>query len=124
MASAAPGLSGRHGHRRTMAVLHPAFALTGILHSIGGSVLPSLASHFHLSDSQSGSLFLAYYGGTSLGALLCGHRHARTLTIGFLALTCVCLGVAVTDRTFLLILFLFLGIGVGMPMSAVSMLVG
>jgi FHS family glucose/mannose:H+ symporter-like MFS transporter len=124
MASSAGNSPGRHAHRRTMAVLHPAFALTGILHAIGGPLLPSLASHFHLSDSQSGSLFFAYYGGTSLGALLCGRRHARTLTIGFFALTCACLGVAVTDRTFLQLLFLFLGVGVGMPMSAVSMLVG
>jgi fucose permease len=107
-----------------MGVLHPAFALTGVVHSIGGPLLPSLASVFLLSDSQSGSLFFAYYAGTSLGALLCGRRHARTITFGFAALTCACLGVAVTNRSFLLVLFLLLGVCVGMPMSAVSMLVG
>ena len=52
--------------------LHPVFALTGVLHSIGGPLLPSLAATFHLTDSQSGFLFLAYFAGTSLGALLCG----------------------------------------------------
>jgi fucose permease len=124
MASAAGNSPLRHPYRKTMAVLHPVFALTGILHSVGGPLLPSLASHFHLGDSQSGSLFLAYYGGTSLGALLCGRRHVRTLTVGFLALTCVCLGVAVTNGALLEPLFLLLGIAVGMPMSAVSMLVG
>jgi fucose permease len=109
---------------RTLRVLHPVFALTGVLHSIGGPLLPSLVAAFYLTDSESGTLFLAYYAGVSLGALLCGRNHARSITVGFLALTFVCLGVAVTNRVFLHPLFLLLGICVGVPMSAVSMLAG
>jgi fucose permease len=107
-----------------LAVLHPAFALTGVLHSIGGPLLPSLAATFGLTDSQSGFLFLAYFAGTSLGALLSGRNHARSITIGFLGLTCVCLLIACTNRAFLYPLFLLLGISVGLPMTAVSMLAG
>jgi fucose permease len=105
-------------------VLHPAFALTGVIHSIGGPLLPSLAAMFHLTDSQSGLLFFAYYAGTSLGAVLCGRNHVRSITLGFAGLTCVCLLIALAGRPFLEPLFLLLGICVGMPMTAVSMLAG
>jgi fucose permease len=124
MATPAPSFSGRRSPGRTLAVLHPAFALTGVLHSIGGPLLPSLASAFHLTDSESGFLFLAYYAGTSLGALLCGRNYSRSITLGFFALTFVCLAIAITNKTFLHPLFLLLGICVGIPMSAVSMLAG
>jgi fucose permease len=105
-------------------VLHPAFALTGVLHSIGGPLLPSLAALFHLTDGESGLLFFAYYAGTSLGALLCVRNYARCIAFGFLALTGACLGIAFTNRATLDPLFLLLGICVGVPMSAVSMLAG
>lgn len=109
---------------RTLFVLHLAFALTGVCHSIPGPLLPSLATIFHLNDSQSGLLLTAYYAGTSLGALLCGRNHARTLSFGFLALTGACIGVALTNRMLVHPLFLLLGICVGMPMTAVSMYAG
>ena len=109
---------------RTMAVLHPAFALTGVVHAIGGPLLPSLASTFNLGDSQSGFLFLAYYLGTSVGALLCASNHARSITIGFFALTATSLAIAASGHTLLLPLFFTLGISAGMPMSAISMLAG
>jgi len=114
----------RRSPGRTLAVLHPAFALTGICHSIGGPLLPSLAPAFHLNDSKAGLLLFCYFAGTSLGALLCGPRHARTLTFGFLALTGAALAVAATGRVFLYPVFLLFGICVGAPMTAVSMHVG
>ncbi len=107
-----------------MAVLHPAFALTGIVHVVGGALLPSLASTFHLNDSESGLLFLLYFAGTSLGALLCRVNYARTMAIGFLATAVCCVGVAAASRPLLPLAFLLLGISVGVPMSAVSLLVG
>ena len=114
----------RHSPRRTLAVLHPVFALTGICHSIGGPLLPSLTAAFHLNDSQSGLLLFAYYAGTSLGALLCGRYHARNLTFGFLALTGACIAVSIVHRAFLYPVFLFLGLCVGVPMTAVTMQAG
>jgi fucose permease len=114
----------RRSPARTLAALHPAFALTGICHSIGGPLLPSLAPAFHLTDSQAGFLLFSYYAGTSLGALLCGRRHARTLTLGFAALAGACVAVTFTGRTYLYPAFLLLGICVGVPMTAVSMYAG
>src|SRR5438270_63009 len=86
----------RRAPGRPLAVLHPAFALTGICHAMEGPLLPSLAPAFHLNDSQAGFLLLAYFAGTSLGALLCGRHHARTLTFGFVALAVVALAFAFT----------------------------
>ncbi len=108
----------------TLPVLHAAFVLTGIFQAIGGALLPSLASTFHLNDSQSGALFLCYFAGTSLGALLCIGRYARTMALGFLLAALACLGIVLARGTFLPPLYLCMGIGVGVPMSAVSIFAG
>ncbi len=107
-----------------MALLHPAFALTGVLQAVGGPLLPSLAATFHMNDSRSGLLFLLYFGGTSLGALFCRAKYARTMTLGFLAMSVCCLGVAAATEPFLPLVFFVLGVSVGVPMSCVSLFVG
>ena len=124
MGDQGPGTLIRGSPGRTLAVLHPAFALTGICHSISGPLLPSLAPVFQVNDSQTGFLLFVYFAGTSVGALLCGRRHARTLFLGFLALTAAGFAVSATNRVFLYPAFLLFGIGVGVPMTAVSMYAG
>ena len=124
MAVHARSIFPRRSPGRMLAVLHPAFALTGICHSIGGPLLPSIAAVFSLNDSRAGFLLFAYYAGTSVGALLCGRRHVRNLTFGFLAMTGACVAVAIVNRTFLYPSFLLLGISVGVPMTAVTMHAG
>jgi len=124
MGMGARGTPFRRSLGRTLAILHPVFALTGVCHSIGGPLLPSLAPTFHLNDSQAGFLLFSYFAGTSLGALLCGSRNARTLTLGFVALTGAAMAVASTNRIFLYPVFLLFGICVGIPMTAVSMHAG
>jgi fucose permease len=114
----------RNSAGRTLAVLHPAFALTGVLQAVGGPLLPSLAATFHLNDSQSGLLFLLYFGGTSLGALFCRVKFARTMALGFLAMSACCVGVAAASQPFLPMAFLLLGVSVGVPMSAVTLFAG
>jgi FHS family glucose/mannose:H+ symporter-like MFS transporter len=114
----------RNSAGRSMAVLHPAFALTGVLHAIGGPLLPSLAATFHLNDSRSGLLFLLYFGGTSLGALFCRVKYARNMALGFLAISVCCLGIAAATEPFLPPVFFMLGVSVGVPMSCVSLFVG
>lgn len=110
--------------RLILSVLHPCFLLTGVLHAIGGALLPSLAAAFHLSDSQSGSLFFSYYAGTSVGALLCVGRYVRLIVVGFAAIVAVCLSIAVSRGIALQPLFFALGIGVGIPMTAINMFAG
>src|SRR3954470_5452402 len=105
----------------TIAFLHPVFALTGVLHVVGGALLPSLSARFHLTDANSGLLFLLYFAGTSVGALLCRKNYARTMTIGFLGMAVACVAVAISPRPLLEPLFFLLGISVGVPMSAVTL---
>ena len=116
--------SDRYSTRQTLTVLHPAFALTGVIQAIGGPLLPSLASTFHLNDNQSGLMFLLYFAGTSLGALFCRGNYARTMVVGFIGVAACCLGIAATSRPLLPPLFLLLGISVGLPMSAISLFAG
>lgn len=108
----------------SFAVLHPVFLLTGILHAIGGPLLPSLALTFGLSDSQSGLLFLLYFAGTSLGAVLCAGRYTSAMAIGFVLAILGCLGAMFLRWPTLLVAFALLGVGVGLPMSAVNLFVG
>jgi len=108
----------------TIATLHPVFALTGVLHVVGGALLPSISARFQLSDSHSGLLFLLYFAGTSVGALLCRSNYARTMTAGFAAMACMCLAVSLSPRTLLNPIFFLLGISVGVPMSAVTLFTG
>ncbi|UWZ81949.1 MFS transporter [Occallatibacter riparius] len=108
----------------TLGVLHAGFALTGVLHAIGGALLPSITQAFHLSDKQSGLLFSLYFLGTALGALFCVGRYAQLMGAGFLVLAAACVGIAHANLELLRPLFFVLGIGVGIPMSAVSMFTG
>jgi MFS transporter, FHS family, glucose/mannose:H+ symporter len=94
------------------------------MHAIGGPLLPSLVATFHLNDSQSGLLFLLYFSGSSMGALLCRGNYARAMTLGFAATVVCCLLIAIAPWPFLLAAFFLLGITVGIPMSAVSLFVG
>lgn len=109
---------------RTLAVLHPVFALTGILHVVGGAILPSLAIQFHLTDSTSGLLFLLYFAGTSIGALLCHGSYARLMTLGFGAMAFTCIAVVFSTRPLLAPVFFLLGVSVGVPMSAATLFTG
>ena len=111
-------------HTGRLVVLHAAFGLTGVLHAIGGALLPAIAASFGLSDSRSGTLFLCYYLGTPLGALVCGGRLVRMLTAGLLLTAAVCWGIAAGSPAMLPVLFFAMGVGVGIPMTAVSMYAG
>lgn len=111
-------------NRWTLPVLHAAFALTGVLHAIGGALLPALAASLGFADSRSGTLFLCYYLGTSIGALLCVGRLARLMVIGFFLAAAMCCSIVAGAPVFLPAFFLLLGVGVGIPMTAVSMFAG
>ncbi len=105
-------------------VLHPVFALTAIADAITGPILPSLARSFHLSDSESGLLFLGIFSGMAMGALFCRGNYARVLVVGLFALTVACFCFAWISRPVLYPFAFFFGVSVGAPMTAVSMFAG
>jgi fucose permease len=109
---------------RTLVVLHPIFALTGIVQALGGPLMPSLAATHHLNDGQSGLLFLCYFAGTSMGAFFCRTNYARAIAFGFFAMVLCSLAVAWAPWPLLPGAFLLLGITDGVPMSGVSLYIG
>jgi FHS family glucose/mannose:H+ symporter-like MFS transporter len=111
-------------HKGRLVVLHAAFGMTGVLHAIGGALLPAIATGLGLTDSRSGTLFLCYYIGSPLGALLCAGRYVRLMTAGFLLTAAACGGIAAGAPGVLPMLFFAMGVGVGIPMTAVSMYAG
>lgn len=109
---------------RTHLVLHPIFALTGIVQAIGGPLMPSLAAAHRLNDSQSGLLFFCYFAGTSLGAFFVRGNYARSIALGFFAMVACCFAVMWAPWPLLPAAFLLLGITDGVGMSGVSLYVG
>lgn len=109
---------------RTLLVLHPIFALTGIVQAIGGPLMPSLAAAHRLNDNQSGLLFFCYFAGTSLGAFFVRGNYARSIAYGFFAMVACCIAVVWAPWPLLPAAFLALGITDGVGMSGVSLYVG
>jgi len=112
------------GRSKMLLALHPAFALTGVADTIAGPLLPSLARAFHLSDSQSGVLLSAIFAGTAIGALLCRGNYARVMTLGLLALSASCAGLAWTARPLLYMWALCFGIGTGAAITSINLFTG
>jgi fucose permease len=110
--------------QRAVLVLHPVFALTGVVQAMGGPLLPSIAARFHLVDRQSGVLFLLYFAGTSLGAIVCRRDYVLSLRMSFLLMAAAGLGISVAARPLLPVLFFLFGISNGVPMTAVNLYVG
>ena len=110
--------------RWTRSVLHAVFALTGVTHAMIGPLLPSLTRTFHLADKDSGLLLLAYFGGSSLGALVCRGNYVRVMAAGFAGMTLFSTAISVASRPLLLPLYLLLGVCVGAAMSSVSLFAG
>lgn len=108
----------------TQAVLHPAFALTGVAQAIGGPLLPSLAPTFHLNDSESGLLFLLYFAGTSAGPFFYRANYARTIIRGYAMMAVCSVGLALVNHMLLAPMFLLFGMSVGIPMSGGNLYVG
>ena len=59
------------------AVLYAGFALTGMLTTLLGPVLPALSARWRLDDAQAGFLFTAQFLGSLTGALIAGRIALR-----------------------------------------------
>jgi FHS family glucose/mannose:H+ symporter-like MFS transporter len=58
-------------------VMHAGFALTGVLTTLLGPILPALSARWRLDDAQAGFLFTAQFLGSLSGALLAGRVALR-----------------------------------------------
>jgi fucose permease len=114
----------KNSARRALLVLHPAFALTGILQAVNGPLMPALAATFHWSDSRSGLLFLVYFTASSTAPLLCRFNYAWTMAMGFAAMALGCMGAVLAGPLLLFPVFLLLGLSNGVAASSINLLVG
>jgi FHS family glucose/mannose:H+ symporter-like MFS transporter len=89
-----------------------------------GVVLPKVAAAWHLTDSQSGTLLMTLFAGSSLGALFVRRHFQRTLTYGYLLIPIAGLLLAFAPRGLAVPAIFLYGVGLGMAMTSTSMLVG
>lgn len=85
--------------RRLVFLVHLGFVLTGIVTTLLGPLLPTLATHWRLKDARSGDFFLAQFLGSLICVIACGRllrvRGFRfCFTAGFALMTVglACLG--------------------------------
>ncbi len=108
-------------------VVYLAFALDGVVTTLLGPILPSLASHFSLNDEQSGRFFVAQFVGAIAGSLASGRMYAkwganRTLFAGFAAIV---LGVGTIGRGPIGISLgavVLYGVGIGIATPSINLL--
>ena len=85
--------------RRAILLVHAGFILTGIITTLLGPLLPTLAARWALDDMRSGYLFLSQFTGSFIGVILCGRlisvrgfRFCFVTGFVLIALGAACLG--------------------------------
>ena len=133
MTHSAAGLPPARPHPRTtgpLSGLAPVLSiqaielLTGIGLTLLGSMLPQLENGWRLDDARGGSLLLAVFTGSALGALLVRAPFHRSLMAGLLLMAGGMAGLNLGQGHFLFVLLLLFGTGLGLAMTSNSMLIG
>lgn len=89
-----------------------------------GVVLPKVSAAWHLTDSQSGTLLMTLFAGSSLGALFVRKHFQRTLAYGYLLVPASGLLWMAAPRLLAVPAIFFYGLGLGLAMTSTSMVVG
>lgn len=110
--------------RPSIILLYLGFLGTGALTVLLGVVLPKVSSAWHLTDSQSGTLLMTLFAGSSLGALFVRRHFQRTLTYGYLLIPVSGLLLAAAPHELAVPAIFFYGLGLGLAMTSTSMVVG
>ncbi|ACO32778.1 MULTISPECIES: MFS transporter [Acidobacterium] len=110
--------------RPSIILLYLGFLVTGALTVLLGVVLPKVAAVWHLTDTQSGTLLMTLFAGSSLGALFVRKHFQRTLTYGYLLVPASGLLWMAAPRLLAVPAIFLYGVGLGMAMTSTSMLVG
>lgn len=109
-------------------VLYALFALTGFTTAMLGVILPALRSLWGLNDSQAGMLFLMYFVGSSVGALLARGNMAWSVLRGLVCSFIACFFMATIRRSDnfsdlpMYFFWALLGLGMGIVMTSITVL--
>lgn len=115
-------------HRRDLTILNTAFTLAGTLTTYCGTLLPSLAARWTMSDAESGQLFTAQFIGAMAGALSQGAIAKRwganrCVSMSYLLMACGNTGLALGGSRWAgLGAVFFSGLGIGWSGPASNLL--
>ena len=111
-----------HQTRTASALLHFGFALTGVVTTLLGPLLPWLSARWSLTDAQAGYFFTAQFVGSMVGVALSGITVRRlgfgsALMAGYLtlALGVAMLGMGIWPFALLPVFIYGIGLGVAIP---------
>jgi fucose permease len=105
-----------------VAPLYLGFAASGVGVALPGALLPALIARWHLSDAQSGVLFLMSFLGSSVGALLVRGSLRRRLVAGTLAVALACVALGLGGGIGADAWMALYGAGLGMTMTTISLM--
>jgi FHS family glucose/mannose:H+ symporter-like MFS transporter len=111
--------------RRTVSsvVLGIGFGLTGLGTAMLGVMLPVLSRRWGLRDDGAGTLFLAQFVGSGLGAVFIGANRVRSIRAGYALLVVSGCILGVISGRWSTAVFFFFGLGLGMAMTSTSLLI-
>lgn len=109
--------------KRVSALFYAEFFLTGIVTTLLGPMLPSLANRLTISQADAGTFFVAQFSGSAVGAIFSNMRLRRSLVVG-MALISAGVGTAAHGNLATAHLSIFIyGLGLGLVIPATNMLV-
>jgi fucose permease len=103
------------------------FFVIGVVTVLLGQILPILSARLHLNDSQSGTLFLAQFGGSLLGTLF-AVKHARrygfvvTTLVGLIFMIAGLPGLNFSNFAVCWVAIFIYGCGLGLTIPAINLL--
>jgi len=108
--------------------IHLGFALTGIVTTMLGPILPLLTGQFHLSDAQAGNLFWFQFGASPTGALIASKVLSRwgaawTVPIGMFLIACGVSSIAVGSFAMVQLGIALYGLGLGFALPSTNLLI-
>jgi fucose permease len=102
-------------------VLGSGFCLTGAGTVMLGVILPALSNQWKLTDEVAGALFLLQFLGSSLGAVITGANHLRSLRIAYGLLACSACLLAFSGVLLIFPAFFCYGLGLGLAMTSTNL---
>ncbi len=99
------------------------FAITGIVTTMLGPMLPALEAKWSLVDAQAGVLFFMQFIGSLIGAILAPHSLLRSLRLGYALISLSLLGLGFATYTEALLMLLLMGLGLGLAMTSTNIIV-
>ncbi len=111
-----------------IAVIHLGFALTGVVTTLLGPILPLLSSQWNLNDAQAGSLFTAQFVSAVAGSFVASRVLARwgtgwTVAIGMFSIAAGVSALGLGNPSLGVAGICLFGVGLGFALPATNLLI-